>query len=352
MGIFQNLSERIANVFEKMKNKGRLTELEIKQAMREIRIALLEADVNYSVVKSFIQAVSEKALHEEILKSLTPAQQVIKIVNEELTDLMGTKNAKLAVASNPPTIIMMCGLQGAGKTTMCGKLANMLKKQGKNVLLCACDIYRPAAITQLQVVGKKAGVEVFEKGQIAPVKIAKEAIKYANKNAFDTVIVAVARDNLKSPLFSLDERVEMARECFAGVAGVEVEAFSGLLVDYAKKRGATAILRGLRALSDFDYEFQMALMNRKLRSDIQTVFLMSDFRWMYISSTNIKAVASLGGNVGDLVPPPVLVRLRRVYGHPATWPFVPLPGAPAAPRPEPEMSEEESLPKSDLFSRP
>lgn len=169
---------------------------------------------------------------------------------------------------------------------------------------------------------------------------------------FDTVIVAVARDNLKSPLFSLDERVDMARECFAGVAGVEVEAFSGLLVDYAKKRGATAILRGLRALSDFDYEFQMALMNRKLRSDIQTVFLMSDFRWMYISSTNIKAVASLGGNVGDLVPPPVLVRLRRVYGHPATWPFAPLPGAPAAPLPEPEMSEEDSLPKSDLFSRP
>lgn len=211
MGIFQNLSERIANVFEKMKNKGRLTELEIKQAMREIRIALLEADVNYSVVKSFIQAVSEKALHEEILKSLTPAQQVIKIVNEELTDLMGTKNAKLAVASNPPTIIMMCGLQGAGKTTMCGKLANMLKKQGKNVLLCACDIYRPAAITQLQVVGKKAGVEVFEKGQIAPVKIAKEAIKYANKNAFDTVIVDTAgRLHIDEQL--MDELVELKKE--------------------------------------------------------------------------------------------------------------------------------------------
>lgn len=211
MGIFQNLSERIANVFEKMKNKGRLTELEIKQAMREIRIALLEADVNYSVVKSFIQAVSEKALHEEILKSLTPAQQVIKIVNEELTDLMGTKNAKLAVASNPPTIIMMCGLQGAGKTTMCGKLANMLKKQGKNVLLCACDIYRPAAITQLQVVGKKAGVEVFEKRQIAPVKIAKEAIKYANKNAFDTVIVDTAgRLHIDEQL--MDELVDLKKE--------------------------------------------------------------------------------------------------------------------------------------------
>ena len=211
MGIFQNLSERIANVFEKMKNKGRLTELEIKQAMREIRIALLEADVNYAVVKSFIQSVSEKALHEEILKSLTPAQQVVKIVNEELTDLMGTKNSKLAVASNPPTIIMMCGLQGAGKTTMCGKLAGMLKKQGKNVLLCACDIYRPAAITQLQVVGKKAGVEVFEKGQIAPVKIAKEAIKYANKNAFDTVIVDTAgRLHIDEQL--MDELVELKKE--------------------------------------------------------------------------------------------------------------------------------------------
>ena len=157
---------------------------------------------------------------------------------------------------------------------------------------------------------------------------------------FDTVVVAVAQDNLKSPLFSLEERVDMARECFAGVAGIEVEPFSGLLVDYAKKRGANSILRGLRALSDFDYEFHMALMNRKLRSDIQTVFLMSDFRWMYISSTNIKAVASLGGNVGDLVPPPVLARLRRAYGHPTTWPFVPLPGAPAAPAPEAGMSAE------------
>lgn len=153
---------------------------------------------------------------------------------------------------------------------------------------------------------------------------------------FDTVVVAVAQDNLKSPLFSLEERVDMIRDCFAGIAGIEVESFSGLLVDYAKKRGANSILRGLRALSDFDYEFQMALMNRKLRSDIQTVFLMSDFRWMYISSTNIKAVAGLGGNVGDLVPPPVLARLRRVYGHPASWPFVPLPGAPVLPAPEEE----------------
>lgn len=213
MGSFGTLSEKISNVFEKMKNKGKLTELEIKQAMREIRVALLEADVNYNVAKSFINAVSEKALHEDILKSLTPDQQVIKIVNEELIELMGSKNAKLAVSSNPPTIIMMCGLQGAGKTTMCGKLAAMLKKQGKHPLLVACDIYRPAAIKQLQVVGQKAGVEVFEKGQIKPNKIASEAIKYANKNGLDTLIVDTAGrlhidDELMGELIGLKKEIK------------------------------------------------------------------------------------------------------------------------------------------------
>lgn len=148
---------------------------------------------------------------------------------------------------------------------------------------------------------------------------------------FDAVVVAVARDNAKKTLFSLEERVDMARETFRDNPAVVVEPFCGLLVDYAKRRGAVAILRGLRAVSDFDYEFQMALMNRKLRGDIQTVFLMTDFRWMYISSTSIKSVAGLGGNVGDLVPAPVLTRLRAVYGHPSTWPRIPLPGAPAAP---------------------
>ena len=211
MGSFGTLSEKISNIFEKMKNKGKLTELEIKQAMREIRVALLEADVNYNVAKSFINAVSEKALHEDILKSLTPDQQVIKIVNEELIELMGSKNAKLAVSSNPPTIIMMCGLQGAGKTTMCGKLAYMLKKQGKHPLLVACDIYRPAAIKQLQVVGQKAGVEVFEKGQIKPNKIASEAIKYANKNGLDTVIVDTAgRLHIDEEL--MDELIGLKKE--------------------------------------------------------------------------------------------------------------------------------------------
>lgn len=192
MGLFENLTDKMNHIFSKLRNRGRLSELEIKQAMREIRIALLEADVNFAVVKAFIQSVSEKALHEDILKSLTPAQQVIKIVKDDLTALMGSTHQKLAVSSKPPTVYMMCGLQGAGKTTMCGKLANMLKKQGKKVLLVACDIYRPAAIKQLQVVGEKAKTDVFEKGQIAPVKIAKEALKFADKNDFDTLIVDTA----------------------------------------------------------------------------------------------------------------------------------------------------------------
>ena len=192
MGLFENLSDRFSHIFSKLKNRGKLSELEIKQAMREIRIALLEADVNFNVVKGFVSAVSEKALHEDILKSLTPAQQVVKIVSDELTALMGSAHSKLAVSSKPPTVYMMCGLQGSGKTTMCGKLARFLKKQGKNVLLIACDIYRPAAIKQLEVVGEKVGAPVFEMGQTKPEKTAKEAIRYAEKNGHDTVIVDTA----------------------------------------------------------------------------------------------------------------------------------------------------------------
>lgn len=175
-----------------MTKKGRLTELEIKQAMREVRIALLEADVNLGVAKDFIAKVSEKAVGQEILKSLSPAQQVIKIVNEELTELMGTTNSKLIVSPEPPTVIMMCGLQGAGKTTLCGKLAVYLKKQGKKPLLAACDVYRPAAINQLKIVGEKAQADVFEKGQGNPVKIAAEAVEHAKKYGYDTVIVDTA----------------------------------------------------------------------------------------------------------------------------------------------------------------
>ncbi len=192
MAQFATLSEKLNHIFSKLTKRGRLTELEIKTAMREVRIALLEADVSLSVAKDFIAKVSEKAVGQEILKSLSPAQQVIKIVNEELIALMGSTNAKLEVASKPPTIIMMCGLQGAGKTTFCGKLGMLLKKQGKKPLLVACDVYRPAAITQLKVVGEKVGVEVFEKGQGNPVKIAREGVKYAQSYGFDTVIIDTA----------------------------------------------------------------------------------------------------------------------------------------------------------------
>ena len=192
MGLFSGLSEKLNHIFGKLTARGKLTELEIKQAMREIRIALLEADVNFSVVKEFISKVSEQAVGEKIMNSLTPGQQVIKIVNEELIALMGSTNSALQIAPKPPTIIMMCGLQGAGKTTMCGKLALMLKKQGKKPLLVAGDIYRPAAINQLQVVGKNVGVEVYEHGPHKPYKTALEAIKVAEKKGLDTLIVDTA----------------------------------------------------------------------------------------------------------------------------------------------------------------
>ncbi|MCI6542410.1 MAG: signal recognition particle protein [Firmicutes bacterium] len=192
MAIFSSLSEKLNHAFNKIVNRGKLTSLEIKEAMREVKMALLEADVNYLVVKKFIADVSEKALGDEVLKSLTPAQQVIKIVRDELVSLMGSNNQKLEISPKPPTVIMMCGLQGAGKTTMCGKLAVYLKKSGKKPLLVACDIYRPAAINQLQVVGKQANATVFEKGTINPVKIAKEGVEFAKKQGYDTVIIDTA----------------------------------------------------------------------------------------------------------------------------------------------------------------
>ena len=192
MGAFEGLGMKLNHIFSKLKNKGALTELEIKQAMREVRIALLEADVNFTVVKNFVASVTEKAVGEEVLKSLTPTQQVIKIVNEELIALLGGEHTKLAVSDRPPTVILMCGLQGSGKTTMCGKLGMMLKKGGKKPALVACDIYRPAAILQLQRVGEKAGVPVIEQGQIAPLKIVKHALDMAAKNGYDTLIVDTA----------------------------------------------------------------------------------------------------------------------------------------------------------------
>ncbi|MBQ2864819.1 MAG: signal recognition particle protein [Clostridia bacterium] len=192
MALFGSLSEKLSHVFSKLTKHGVLTELEIKNAMREIRIALLEADVNFLVVKDLVSKISEKCSGERVLKSLTPGQQVIKIVNEELTALMGSTNSKLTIASKPPTIILMCGLQGAGKTTMCGKLAKMLKKQGKKPMLVACDIYRPAAINQLKVVGKSVDVEVYDEGTQKPEKTAFNALKYAEKKAYDVVIIDTA----------------------------------------------------------------------------------------------------------------------------------------------------------------
>lgn len=192
MALFGSLSERLNHIFSKLTKRGKLTELEIRSAMREVRIALLEADVNIKVAKQFIAEVSEKAVGQQVLQSLNPAQQVIKIVNDELIALMGSGNAKLEVSPKPPTVILMCGLQGAGKTTLCGKLALQLKKQGKRPLLVACDIYRPAAIEQLKVVGGKADTEVFEKGTQAPPKTAKQAVEYAKKMGYDTVIVDTA----------------------------------------------------------------------------------------------------------------------------------------------------------------
>ncbi len=192
MALFGSLTEKMSHIFSKLTKRGKLTELEIKDAMREVKLALLEADVNYLVVKDFIKKVSEKAVGDTVLKSLTPGQQVIKIVNEELTNLMNSPNQKLMVASMPPTVIMMCGLQGAGKTTMCAKLGAYLKKSGKKPILVACDIYRPAAINQLKVVGSQAKVDVFERGTQNPVKTAKEAVKLAEKQGYDTVIIDTA----------------------------------------------------------------------------------------------------------------------------------------------------------------
>lgn len=189
---FEGLTDKLQQAFKKLNKRGKLSEADVKEAMRDVRMALLEADVNYKVVKDFVKKVSERAVGQEIMESLTPGQQVIKIVNEELTELMGGTGSRLTYASQPPTVYMLCGLQGAGKTTMAGKLGGMLKKQGKKPLLVACDIYRPAAIKQLQVVGEQVEVEVFERGQKNPVEIAREAIEYARYYGRDPVILDTA----------------------------------------------------------------------------------------------------------------------------------------------------------------
>ncbi len=190
---FENLSTKLQDVFKQLKSKGKLTEKDVKAAMREVKLALLEADVNFKIVKQFINRVNERAVGAEVMESLTPGQQVIKIVNEELVELMGSAQSKLTFSHRPPTVYMMVGLQGAGKTTTTGKLAGQLRKQGKSPLLVACDVYRPAAIKQLQKVGKDYNIPVFEMGdKVSPVEIAKNAIAESAKNKNDVVIIDTA----------------------------------------------------------------------------------------------------------------------------------------------------------------
>lgn len=189
---FDGLSDKLNNVFKKLKSRGKLTEADVNEAMREVKLALLEADVSFKVVKTFVNKIKERAVGEEVLKSLTPAQQVVKIVNEELIALMGNGDTRINMPSKPPCVIMMCGLQGSGKTTHAAKLAKYFKKEGHRPLLVACDVYRPAAIEQLKVVGEKAGVQVFEMGQIEPEIIAVQGLRYAKDYGNDIVIIDTA----------------------------------------------------------------------------------------------------------------------------------------------------------------
>jgi len=189
---FESLSEKLSAAFKKLRGKGRLTEADIKEAMREVRLALLEADVSYKVVKDFVKKVSDRAEGQDVLQSLTPAQMVIKIVNEELTSLMGSENVRLTISSQSPSVVMLVGLQGAGKTTNGAKLAGLMKKSGKRPLLVACDVYRPAAIKQLETVGAQLDIPVFQMGQANPVDIAKAAIEHAKRHGNDLVFLDTA----------------------------------------------------------------------------------------------------------------------------------------------------------------
>ena len=223
---FEGLSEKLNNVFKKLKSRGKLTESDVKEAMREVRLALLEADVSYKVVKDFVAKVTERAVGEDVLASLTPAQQVIKIVNEELCSLMGNDNARINFSSKPPTVIMMCGLQGSGKTTHSAKLAKLLKKEGHRPLLVACDIYRPAAINQLQVVGEKADVKVFEMGKISPLIIAKQAMRHAKDYGHDVVIIDTA-GRLHIDVELMNELKEIKQETQPDEIMLVVDAMTG-----------------------------------------------------------------------------------------------------------------------------
>lgn len=225
--MFAGLQEKLAEAFKKFRNKGKLTESDVKEGMRAVKMALLEADVNFKVVKEFVGKVTERAVGSEVLESLVPYQQVIKIVNEELTALMGSTESKIKIASKPPTVIMMVGLQGAGKTTQSGKLAGLFKRQGKNPLLAACDVYRPAAITQLQIVGDKLGIPVYTEGdKVSPVKIAKNAVRHAEKNGYDMVFIDTAgRLHLDEAM--MDELLDIKNETEPSEILLVVDAMTG-----------------------------------------------------------------------------------------------------------------------------
>ena len=223
---FESLSNKLQQVFSNLKGKGKLTEKDVKAAMREVKLALLEADVNFKIVKDFINKVSEKAVGEEVLTGLNPAQQVIKFVNDGLVELMGSSQSKLTFSSKSPTIYMMVGLQGAGKTTTVGKLAGQLRKQGKKPLLAACDVYRPAAIKQLQVVGSTYNIPVFEMGQGNPVEISKKAVEFASKNGHDIVIIDTAgRLHIDEEL--MDELVNIKNEVRPQEILLVIDAMTG-----------------------------------------------------------------------------------------------------------------------------
>ena len=213
--MFGGLTEKLANAFKKFRNKGKLTEADVKEGMREVKLALLEADVNFKVVKAFVNSVTERAVGAQVLESLLPAQQIVKIVNEELIKLMGGESPKINISPKPPTVIMMVGLQGAGKTTHAGKIANMYKQKGKNPLLVACDVYRPAAIDQLHIVGESVNIPVFSMGsKISPVEIAKAGVLHAKKNGNDMVLIDTAGrlhiEALMAELVKIKETTEPA----------------------------------------------------------------------------------------------------------------------------------------------
>ena len=270
---FEGLSDKLGKVFSKLKNHGKLNEKDVKEAMREVKMALLEADVSFPVVKDFVAKVSERAVGSEVMNSLTPAQQVIDIVHDELIKLMGTDTARIDFPSKPPCVIMMCGLQGAGKTTHTAKLAKYLKKQNRRPLLVACDIYRPAAIDQLKVVGASVDAHVFEMGQTNPVKIAKESIKYAKDNGFAYELITAEKPanvtgfKVKS-LTSTNVTLQWNKN--ANASGYEIEQYkSGKWTNVAKiTSNATTsyTVKGLAA-GTAGYKFRMRAVKNGAYSD-------------------------------------------------------------------------------------